>query len=136
MLPSLPSKGTPDHSKWIAGRVTTMLGHFYIPDEDEEVFAMQIVDWVEALSGFPADVIQKSVREYLANEQRRPTIAAIRGLCFKNMPRPAPVPPPDPVNVAPSEPRVSLEKRAEIVEGAGIESPVLRKVLRGEGVND
>lgn len=134
--PSLLSKAERDaHDLWLAGRVTTLLGHFYEPDHDPSVFAMMVVDWVDALGGYSQDVVTRACRSYLVESNRRPTIADIAERCHALTPRPTVVKAP-PKPAKPKAPRVTPEQRAKMVDEAGIKSPVLRKVLRGEGIGE
>lgn len=66
---------------WIVGRVQTLLSHYFQPDHPMDVQDQALVDWVKALSPFPASSIERACADYLCNQpRRRPTPADIRGL--------------------------------------------------------
>lgn len=81
-----------ENAEWIAGRVATLLDHYYQPEQDEAVLAASTGDWVETLAGFPREVIQKACLRYIRDEpRRRPSPGAIYQIAREVMPRPKPV---------------------------------------------
>lgn len=55
--------------------IQTMLGHFYQPDESVEQRSASAADWVAALRKRPLGAVAEARRRWLAERQRRPTIA-------------------------------------------------------------
>lgn len=67
------------HAQWIAGRVTTLLSHYFQPDNPLEVQEAAIDDWVEALAPFSQISIELACKKYLRDQpRRRPTPGDIR----------------------------------------------------------
>ena len=80
----------PSNREWLAGRVLTLLSHFYTPDMPEQLHRAVGQDWVDALGEFPRHAVESACREYLSRDSRyRPTpgqIAALAGeVCGKEM---------------------------------------------------
>lgn len=70
----------PASAKWIAGRVQTLLSHYYRPDDSPEVFEAAIVDWVKALTGHTQDQIEAACEMHLRDAKtHRPKPADILG---------------------------------------------------------
>ena len=71
-----PSSG---HGAWIAGRIQTLLSHYYQQDNPMEVHEAAIEDWVDILSPFSRDSIEAACSGYLKDQpRRRPTPGDIR----------------------------------------------------------
>lgn len=69
----------PASPKWIAGRIETLLSHYFRPATDERIEEAAMMDWITALSGFSQDQISAACSQYLRQEpKRRPTPADIR----------------------------------------------------------
>lgn len=65
--------------KWIAGRIETLLSHYYQPATNEQIAVAAMQDWIKALSGFSQGQISGACELYLRQEpKRRPTPADIR----------------------------------------------------------
>ena len=78
-----------DHRGWIAGRVVTLLSHYWRDDDDDSLLSAIAKDWADVLEGLPADAIQKACIRYQREEPRRkPTPGAIYALAREAMPRP------------------------------------------------
>lgn len=58
----------------------SMLQHFYVPNETDEMKALVARDWVEVLGKFGRDEIEKACIRYLERNSRRPTPSDIRAL--------------------------------------------------------
>lgn len=61
----------PASKKWIAGRVMTLLSHYYQPDTPEAVFEEAVKDWIKALDGHPQERIEAACQAYLKSQPRR-----------------------------------------------------------------
>ena len=71
--------------EWTAGRIETLLGHYFQPDAPVHVAEEQMKDWLRALSGFSREQISEACDRYLASySKRRPTPADIRGIIVKS----------------------------------------------------
>jgi hypothetical protein len=106
---------------WIAGRVVTLLGHYWRADDPVELSAAIAADWAEVLEGIPQDFIQKACLKYLKdNPARKPTPGAIRALAVALMPsRPRPIPTDHITPMRAVEDRCSKEAASEIMRAAG-----------------
>lgn len=80
ILRTCQALSTPANREWIAGRVATLLSHFYVSSMGASEMRAIAEDWIAALGEFPNWAIQEACAEYLATETRKPTIAAIRQL--------------------------------------------------------
>jgi hypothetical protein len=79
-----------EHRVWIAGRVLTVLSHYWRDDDDEALTSAIAADWADVLEGLPQDAIQKACIQYQRKEAwRKPTPGAIYALARDFMPRPA-----------------------------------------------
>ena len=100
---------------WVAGRIATLLSHYWRDDDPVELITASADDWVEILSGMPQQALQDACLKYLRDEpRRRPTPGAILALARAAMPRPTIVPP---VPEA-KPPRVTKEQADEILRAA------------------
>ena len=82
---TLPTVLQPASSKWIAGRIQTLLSHYFQPDTPSDVTEAALVDWVKSLAGFSSDQIEAGCQSYLRNQpSRRPTPADVRNLIGKS----------------------------------------------------
>lgn len=89
------------HREWIAGRIATLLSHYWRDDDPMELLTAMASDWVEVLAGMPQPAVQEACIQYLRNEPRRkPTPGAILEMARLAMPAPTVVrtftPPPQP----------------------------------------
>lgn len=66
---------------WIAGRVATLLLHYWTDDNPRAVVEKLAADWVEVLAGFSEATLARAAQRYLTSEPRkRPTPGAVREL--------------------------------------------------------
>lgn len=78
-----------EHRGWIAGRIVTLLSHYWRDDDDDSLTAAIAADWADVLEGLPQDALQKACIRYQREEPRRkPTPGAIYALARDAMPRP------------------------------------------------
>lgn len=104
--------------QWIAGRILTLLSHYWREDDPSVMDEAIARDWADILEGMPQDAIGKACMAYLRNEPRRkPSPGAIYALARDFMPRPVIVPMQAPPEV-PRE-RMSAERAAEIMAEVG-----------------
>lgn len=76
--PSVPSV-SPEKSQWIVGRVTTLLSHYFQPDQPADVGDMALKDWAVMLAPFSQKAIASACEGYLREQpRRRPTPGDIR----------------------------------------------------------
>lgn len=67
------------HATWIAGRVQTLLSHYFQPNDPAEVREAALDDWVSALIPFSRQEIEDACQNYLrSSTTRRPLPADIR----------------------------------------------------------
>ena len=67
------------HAEWIAGRVMTLLSHYFQPDNPAEVQEAAIDDWIETLAPFSQIAIELACKKYIRDQpRRRPTPGDIR----------------------------------------------------------
>lgn len=108
-----------DHRAWIAGRVVTVLSHYWRDDDDEALTGAIAADWADVLEGLPAEYIQKACIRYQQEEPRRkPTPGAIYQLARSMMPALRVVSRQD-VDPAPERKRIDAATAQEICEQAG-----------------
>lgn len=116
-MPSLEVRKS--HREWIAGRVLTLLNHYWREDDPVEMSAAIARDWADVLEGLPQEYIQKAaIRFQQQSGNRKPTPAAIYAMARDLMPPPTVVasrpPPPEP-----QRDRVSAERAEEIMNEIG-----------------
>ena len=96
-MENLPDKAASAHSlrahqahrEWIAGRIATLLSHYWRDDDPIELLTAMAADWVEVMAGMPQQAVQQACVQYLRNEpRRRPTPGAILELARMAMPLP------------------------------------------------
>ena len=96
-MENLPDKSASAHSlrahqahrEWIAGRIATLLSHYWRDDDPIELLTAMAADWVEVMAGMPQQAVQQACVQYLRNEpRRRPTPGAILELARMAMPLP------------------------------------------------
>lgn len=76
---SLDRSRSNTHAEWIAGRVQTLLSHYFQPDNPRDVTVAALGDWVRALAPFSPDDIERACAAYLRDQpRRRPTPGDIR----------------------------------------------------------
>lgn len=67
------------HAAWIAGRIETLLSHYYQPDNPAEVRDGAIDDWVELLAPLSRQSIEHACSAWLKDQpRRRPSPGDIR----------------------------------------------------------
>jgi len=79
--PRVPSgsANASQHASWIAGRIETLLSHYFQPDAPSEIKEAAFDDWVEALWPFARKSIDAACKVYLRDQpRRRPTPGEIR----------------------------------------------------------
>ena len=79
--PCAPPNGSTGkrNSGWLAGRITTLLSHYYTPDIPATLSEAAMVDWLAVLDGLPTDDIERACMDYLREQpRRRPTPGDIR----------------------------------------------------------
>ena len=108
------------HREWIAGRIATLLSHYWRDDDPIELLTAMATDWVEVLAGMPQQALQQACIQYLRDEpRRRPTPGAILELARLAMPAPVIVrqflPPPK----EPDRPIATKEQREAIMNEIG-----------------
>ena len=104
--------------QWIAGRILTLLSHYWRDDDPSAMDEAIARDWADILEGMPQDAISKACMAYLRSEPRRkPSPGAIYALARDYMPRPVIVPMQPPPEVV--RERMSAERAAEIMAEVG-----------------
>lgn len=72
----LPQSSDPE---WIAGRVQTLLAHYFEPSRDAALTRAMLADWIEDLQTIPQWAIDDACRTYRRDQpRRRPTPGDIR----------------------------------------------------------
>lgn len=67
------------HAAWVAGRVRTLLSHYFQPDQPIEVQDAALEDWAEMLTPYSRQAIEYACTSYLRDQpRRRPTPGDIR----------------------------------------------------------
>lgn len=67
-------KPQPSSPEWIAGRIGTLLDHYFQPNDPSQVTKAQMMDWIKVLRGLPQQAISASCDGYLRDQpRRRPT---------------------------------------------------------------
>ena len=116
---TLSLRDQPDHRQWIAGRIYTLLSHYWREDDPDALTTAIASDWVEVLAGMPQRAIQNACVQYLRDEPRRkPTPGAILQMARASAPPPRLVvtqPAPQP----PKPERISAQRAAEIMNEVG-----------------
>lgn len=106
------------HRLWIAGRVATLLSHYWRADDPPEILEANMRDWCDILEHLPQAAIQQAAIRWLAGScGRKPTPGEIAALARDALPAPKVVriaPPAEP-----DKPRLSFEAAQEIVRTAG-----------------
>jgi hypothetical protein len=69
---------------WLAGRISTLLAHYWQDGDDVTTKTMVGIDWIEALEVFPQTAIEKACRWWRDNETRKPKPADIRRLTIEH----------------------------------------------------
>ena len=114
---TLSLRDQPEHRQWIAGRIYTLLSHYWREDDPDALTTAIASDWVEVLAGMPQRAIQNACVQYLRDEPRRkPTPGAILELARALSPPPRLVQ----VSAPPQRPeRISAERATEIMNEIG-----------------
>ena len=74
----LPRESQLASPKWIAGRIQTLLSHYYQPDTPEDVKVAALSDWVFEMGGYTQDQIDGACRHYIRSQpSKRPSPADI-----------------------------------------------------------
>lgn len=104
--------------EWIAGRILTLLSHYWREDDPAEMDAALARDWCDILEGLPQDAIGKACMAFLRQEPRRkPTPGAIYAMAREYVPKPVIVAKPD--KPEPERQRMSAARAAEIMAEVG-----------------
>lgn len=74
---------------WIAGRIVTLLAHFWTPDMGDKVRGAVAADWLEIMGGLPAHAIAEACRIWLRTEKWRPKPSELYGLAHDRVKREA-----------------------------------------------
>jgi hypothetical protein len=123
---------------WIAGRIKTLLSHYFTPEISPELEDAAMDDWIDILSACHPEDIDHACKSYLRSQPRkRPTPGDIRGRAMENAKgrieahrRSLPSPPPEP-----QKPRVSAEVAERIMQEAGFNrqlSDVLKRFPKSQ----
>lgn len=75
------SQNEASNQRAVLERITIMLSHYWTGDDDPAVREAQLADWMDSLCKFPASIVTDACMEWMQTETKRPTIAAIFGLC-------------------------------------------------------
>ena len=59
------------HAVWIAGRIQTLLNHYFQPDNPADVTEAALDDWVDMLGPFSQPAIEHACASYLRDQPRR-----------------------------------------------------------------
>ncbi len=106
---------TPANGQWIAGRMVTLLSHYFQPGQDAKASAAAGGDWIKILSKYPQCVVEEAADEWMRTKTHRPTPAHMVGICDRHLQRitsalPKQSAPPPPVN------RVQADKAKQIIQ--------------------
>lgn len=71
----------PGRKDYLTGRVTVMLGQYFVPDMPFELQALLLADWVDSLNEFPSWAVKAACDRWRDTERRKPTPADIRAIC-------------------------------------------------------
>ncbi|RRH72014.1 hypothetical protein EG244_15990 [Falsigemmobacter faecalis] len=63
--------GRPAPRKWIAGRVVSLLSHYFVSQQDETLAAAVAEDWCAMLADYPAWAIANACRWWMSRENPR-----------------------------------------------------------------
>lgn len=69
-------------SEWLAGRIATLLAHYFLSTTDASISTMVGADWIDCLGVFPREHIDKAATWWRDNETRKPKPADIRKLAI------------------------------------------------------
>lgn len=75
-------------AKWIVARTLSLLSHYYQPTIPEGIDELAAADWIAALADLPQRAIDDAAMEWIRNEERRPSPAAIRKRAMARLCRP------------------------------------------------
>lgn len=78
---------TPAASEWIAGRLQTLLSHYFQPGQDTMVSAAAGSDWMNVLAKYPQVVIETACEEWLSSKTHRPSPAHMVEICERHLRR-------------------------------------------------
>jgi hypothetical protein len=124
----------PSSPEWIAGRIGTLLDHYFQPDDPAEVSRAQMMDWIRILSTVPQQAISASCEDYLRDQPRkRPTPGEIYNRSnawllskgYAKRPRLGPV---DRALPPPERTDADRERAGEILDRAGFTAKRFRAV--------
>jgi hypothetical protein len=77
------------HRLWIAGRIATLLSHYWRADDPDEILEANMRDWCDVLERFSQGSIQRASLRWLAESAgRKPTPGCIAAMARESMPRP------------------------------------------------
>lgn len=63
--------GTPAPGKWIAGRVVTLLSHYFVAQQEASIAEAVAEDWCEMLEDYPAWALASACRWWMSRENPR-----------------------------------------------------------------
>ncbi len=69
--------------EWLAGRIATLLAHYFLASTDASISTMVGADWIDCLAVFPKEHLDKAVTWWRDNETRKPKPADIRKLAIR-----------------------------------------------------
>lgn len=69
----------------IAEKVGTLLNHYWTPADDPRVRARTAADWIADLIEFDFDVVAEACDEWRRGQERRPTPAGLRAICWRTV---------------------------------------------------
>lgn len=70
---------TPATRRWIAGRVMTLLSHYFVAQQDASVVEAVADDWCSMLDGYPAWAIANACRWWMSRENPRKHVKPLPG---------------------------------------------------------
>ena len=106
---------TPANSEWIAGRLQTLLSHYFQPGQDMMVSAAAGSDWMNILAKYPQVVIETACDEWMASKSHRPTPAHMVEICERHLKRITSAIPKQ-AEPAPQVNRIQADKAKQIIQ--------------------
>lgn len=77
----VPISAEKPSAEWLTRTITALLSIYYQPDEDEDIFRLQMALWRDALSDLPQQALEMAIRERTRSSSRsRPVPGEIREL--------------------------------------------------------
>jgi hypothetical protein len=75
------------NDRLILERVTVLLSHYWVGNEDAALREAQMSDWLDALGKFPASMVKDACAEWIRSQTKKPAIADIYALCRMMQPK-------------------------------------------------